>query len=88
MPGHNAIEQLNNDGNKTLAGKILQVGSFGNITNSAGAMPSGVSGVDYQGYSPGALLLNANATTNKTTTTLYVNLGTTTTAVWTALTVS
>lgn len=88
MPGHNTFEMINADGNKTVAGKVLQVGAFGNITNSSGAIPSGQSGVDYQGYAPGAFLINTSATSNKTTTTVYVNLGTTTTAVWTALTVS
>ena len=88
MPGHNYFESINNDGVRTVAGKVIQVGSFGDITNSAGAMPASVTGVDYQGYAPGAILINTSATTNKTTTTVYINLGTTTTATWTALTIS
>jgi len=88
MPGHNYFESINRDGVLTVAGKVIQVGSFGDITNSAGAMPAGVTGVDYQGYAPGAILVNTSATTNKTTTTVYINLGTTTTATWTALTIS
>lgn len=88
MPGHASFEKINADGVRTVAGKVLQVGSFGDITNAAGAMPAGVAGVDYQGYAPGAILINTSATTNKTTTTVYINLGTTTTATWTALTVS
>jgi hypothetical protein len=88
MPGHASFEKLNADGVRTVAGKVIQVGAFGDITNAAGAMPAGVAGVDYQGYAPGAILINTNATTNKTTTTVYINLGTTTTATWTALTVA
>ena len=88
MPGHNYFDSINKDGVLTVAGKVIQVGAFGDITNSAGAMPAAVAGVDYQGYAPGAILINTSATTNKTTTTVYINLGTTTTATWTALTVS
>lgn len=87
MPGHNFLELINNDGLRTVAGKLNQVISFGNITNSGtpAQIPAATAGIDYQGYAPGALLINTSASTNKTTTTVYVNLGTTTTAVWTAL---
>lgn len=88
MPGHNAIEMINNDGNKTVAGKLIQLVSVGNITNSSGAVPAALAGIDYQGYAPGAFLINTNASSNKTTTTVYINLGTFATATWTALTVS
>jgi hypothetical protein len=88
MPGHNYFESINKDGVLQTGGKVFQIGAFGNITNSSGAIPAAQSGVDYQGYAPGAFLINTSATTNKTTTTVYINLGTTTTATWTALTVS
>lgn len=87
MPGHNYFDSINKDGVLTVEGKVIQVGAFGNITNagSPAAMPAAVAGVDYQGYAPGAILINTSATTNKTTTTIYVNTGTNATATWTAL---
>lgn len=86
MPGHNYFDSINKDGVLTVAGKVIQVGSFGNITNSGGAMPAATTGVDYQGYARGAILINTTGTS--TSNTVYINLGTTATATWTALTVS
>lgn len=87
MPGHHSLEKINNDGVRTVAGKLNQVGSFGAITNTGSppAMPAAVAGVDYQGYARGAFLINTTGTSSATT--VYVNLGTTTTASWTALTI-
>lgn len=79
MPGHNAFEMINNDGVRTTGGKMFQVVSIG--TNSPNSTY-----VDVQGYARGAFLINTTGTT--TANTVYVNLGTTTTATWTALTVS
>ena len=88
MPGHNYIASINEGTLRNNGGKTIQIGAFGDITNSGGAIPAAQAGVDYQGYAPGAFLINTSATTNKTTTTVYINLGTTTTATWTALTIS
>ena len=70
---------INNDGVRTTGGKMLQVVQIGaNTPNSTY--------VDVQGYSRGAILINTTGTS--TANTIYINLGTTTTATWTALTVS
>lgn len=79
MPGHHSLEKINNDGVRTVAGKLIQVVSIGTATPA-------VSNCDMQGYARGAFLINT--TGNSTGNTIYVNLGTTTTATWTALTVS
>ena len=86
MPGHNYIESINEGTNRSSGGKVIQIGAFGAITNSGGAIPAGQAGVDYQGFARGAMLINTTGTT--TSNTVYINLGTTTTATWTALTVS
>jgi hypothetical protein len=86
MPGHNYIDSINEGTNSRFGGKTIQIGAFGNITNASGAMPAATTGVDYQGYARGAMLINTTGTS--TSNTVYINLGTTTTATWTALTVS
>lgn len=79
MPGHNFLELINNDGVRTVAGKLIQVASIAAVAPTA-------ANVDMQGYARGAFLINTTGTT--TANTVYVNLGSTTTATWTALTVS
>lgn len=79
MPGHHSIEKFNNDGVRTVAGKLLQVVSIGSTAPTA-------ANVDVQGYAIGALMINTTATANNNT--LYINRGTSTTAVWTLLTVN
>jgi hypothetical protein len=80
MPGHNFLELINNDGVRTVAGKLFQVVSIGTAT------PNAANGVDVQGYARGAFLINSTGTS--TANTVYVNLGTTSAATWTTLTVS
>ena len=79
MPGHNFLELINNDGVRTVAGKLIQVVSIGTATPAA-------TNCDMQGYARGAFLINT--TGNSTANTVYVNLGTTSAATWTTLTVS
>jgi hypothetical protein len=86
MPGHNYIESINEGTLRSQGGKTIQIGAFGAITNSGGAIPAGQAGVDYQGFARGAMLINTTGTS--TSNTVYINLGTTATATWTALTVS
>jgi hypothetical protein len=79
MPGHNYIEAINEGTNRSHGGKIFQIVAI------AGVAPTAAN-VDMQGYAIGAIMINT--TGNGTGTTLYVNRGTTTTAIWTALTIS
>jgi hypothetical protein len=79
MPGHNAFEMINNDGVKTTGGKMLQVVQIGTNTPNS-------TYVDVQGYSRGAFMINTTGTTISNT--IYINTGTTTTATWTALSIS
>ena len=81
MPGHNYIDSINEGTVRSHGGKILQVVAIGAAAPTA-------ANVDMEGYATGAILINTNATTNKTTTTVYINTGTNTTATWSALTVS
>ena len=79
MPGHNYFESINKDGVLQTGGKVLQVVQIG--TNSPTATY-----VDVQGYSRGAFMINTTGTT--ITNTIYINTGNTTTATWTALSIS
>jgi hypothetical protein len=79
MPGHNYIESINEGTNRSHGGKIFQIVAIGGTAPTA-------ANVDMQGYAIGAIMINTTGTANNTT--LYVNRGTTTTATWTALTVS
>jgi hypothetical protein len=79
MPGHNYIESINEGTSRSNGGKMFQIFPCGTTAPAS-------AGADVQGYMRGAILINP--TGNSTTNTVYVNLGTTTTASWTALTVS
>lgn len=79
MPGHNYIESINEGTLRSHGGKIFQVVAIGSTAPTA-------ANVDMQGYAIGAIMINTTGTS--TTDTLYVNRGNTTTATWTALTVS
>jgi len=79
MPGHNYIESINEGTVRSHGGKIFQIVAIGATAPTA-------ANVDMQGYAIGAILINTTGTS--TSTTLYVNRGTTTTATWTALTIS
>jgi len=79
MPGHNYIESINEGTARSHGGKIFQIVAIGATLPTA-------ANVDMQGYAIGAIMINTTGTT--TGDTLYVNRGTTTTATWTALTIS
>jgi len=79
MPGHNYIEAINEGVLRSHGGKLFQVVAIGAVAPTA-------ANVDMQGYVIGAIMINTTGTT--TGNTLYVNRGNTTTATWTALTVS
>lgn len=79
MPGHNYIDSINEGTNAKFGGKVIQVVSIGSATPAA-------SNCDMQGFARGAFLVNT--TGNTTGNTIYVNLGTTTLAVWNTLTVT
>ena len=79
MPGHNYFESINKDGVLTTGGKVIQLVQISTASPSA-------SNVDMQGYARGAIMINTTGTT--TSNTIYINLGTTTTAIWTALTIN
>ncbi len=79
MPGHNYIESINEGTVRSNAGKMFQIFECGTTAPAT-------AGADVQGYMRGAILINPTGTT--TANTLYVNTGTTTTATWTALTIS
>ena len=79
MPGHNYIESINEGTVRSNAGKMFQIFECGTTAPAT-------AGADVQGYMRGAILINP--TGDSTSNTLYVNTGTTTTATWTALTIS
>ena len=78
MPGHNFIENFNNDGNRTVAGKLFQVVRIGTATPAA-------TNCDMQGYARGAIMINATGTT--TSNTIYYNSAAadSATATWTGI---
>jgi hypothetical protein len=79
MPGHNYIESINEGTVRSHGGKIFQIVAIGGTAPTA-------ANVDMAGYAIGAIMINTTGNANGTT--LYVNRGTSTTAVWTVLTVS
>lgn len=79
MPGHNYIDSINEGTNARFGGEVIQIVAIGTNTPAA-------SNCDMQGYARGAFLINT--TGNGTGNTIYVNLGTTTLASWTTLTVT
>lgn len=79
MPGHNYIESINEGTNRSNGGKMFQIFECGTTAPAS-------AGADVQGYMRGAILINPTGTS--TSNTVYVNLGTTTTATWTALTIN
>jgi hypothetical protein len=79
MPGHNYIDSINEGTTTKFGGKIFQIVAIGGTAPTA-------ANVDMAGYAIGAIMINTTGTAVGTT--LYVNRGTTTTATWTALTVS
>ena len=78
MPGHHSIEKINNDGVRTVAGKLFQVVRIGTATPAA-------TNCDMQGYARGAIMINATGTT--TSNTIYYNAATAdaATATWTGI---
>jgi len=79
MPGHNYIASINEGTMRSDGGKMFQIFACGTTAPAS-------AGADVQGYMRGAILINPTGTSP--TNTVYINLGTTTTATWTALTVS
>jgi hypothetical protein len=78
MPGHNFFELINNDGVRSIAGKVIQVVRIGATAPTA-------ANVDMQGYARGAIMINATGTT--TSNTIYYNSATAdaATATWTGI---
>lgn len=78
MPGHHSVEKFNNDGVRTVSGKLLQVVRIGATAPTA-------ANVDMQGYARGAIMINATGTT--TSNTIYYNaaVADAATATWTGI---
>ena len=78
MPGHHSVEKFNNDGVRTVAGKLFQIVRIGTATPAA-------TNCDMQGYARGAIMINATGTT--TSNTIYYNSAAadSATATWTGI---
>lgn len=74
MPGHNAINNLNNNAISSHGGRVIGIVSIG-ATNPNTAVP--------RGYIPGALLINTTGTTSNQF--VFVNQGTIAASSWTTI---